>query len=252
MKFNKIFMTTIFCLVLMSVFMIPATLGANDLTVSLGQLPGLAESPTKGILVDLVKTMDSYYPGNIKIEVVPFLRSVTNVIEGKADFHIPLIRTPYSDVNKLPYDFVPEELGKVAYVLYTNPDKKVLDTKNLAQYNLETLRGHASYFNMKVSEVDTVEQGLAKLVSGRIDGFIDGQEGTDPVIKTNKYKNIRRQFYMEFDSCIIVPKNASGRNTKAIINDILKKMKTDKSLYKFVGKSFLVPYDDWQPSKMGW
>lgn len=241
-------MMTFLGLMLMSIFVIPATLGAQDLIVSLGQIPVLADSSDKVVLVDLVKMMNNYYPGTIKIEVAPFARSIANVIEGRADFHIPCLRTSNLDLSKLPYDFVPEEIGKVAFVLYTNTDKKELDMKNLSQYNLETQRGNALNFNFKISETDTIEQGIA----GRTDGYITGGDGGDPVIIANKFKNIRRQLYANFDSCILVPKGANGLKTKAIINDILLKMKKDKSLYKIVGKSFLPPYDDWQPSKMGW
>ena len=66
-----------------------------DLKASIAQLPGLADSPEKGAFIDLVKAIDAAYKdGKITIGVYPFARSVNNVIDGFADFHIPNVRNP--------------------------------------------------------------------------------------------------------------------------------------------------------------
>jgi polar amino acid transport system substrate-binding protein len=55
-------------------------------------MPVYAESKDKGVLVDLAKAMAKTSGKDIEIQVVPFNRSIHDVIEGKADFHMPLIK----------------------------------------------------------------------------------------------------------------------------------------------------------------
>jgi len=69
---------------------------ARDLKVSLPYpLPGLVDSPDKGIFVDLLKAMaEEYKGGKITWELFPFARSMENVEKGKADFHLPQLVNP--------------------------------------------------------------------------------------------------------------------------------------------------------------
>jgi polar amino acid transport system substrate-binding protein len=230
---------------------------AKDLIVSIPYIAGISEmkdGKSAGVFVDIYLEMQNHYKdGKIFFSgLYPFKRSVKNVITGEADFHFPMVRSANVNQDELPYYYVPEEMGKIAFVLYTHSKKEELDLHNMGKYTIEVLRGHKKYFDFNVIESNSIEQSLKKIQRGRTDGLIHAQESTDAVLRKNKIKEIRRELFTEFDSCIIVAKNENGAATKRVLSELLRNMKKDKSLYKYVGKGFLQSYNNWQPSKMGW
>jgi polar amino acid transport system substrate-binding protein len=243
--------------ILLFVFGFAVIMYADDIIVSIPLIPQIAElkdgKPT-GAMVDIYKELATHYKDGKMIlkTLYPFQRSINNVLSGEADFHYPLIRSNNLDLKQLPFDYVPDEIGKVSFVLYSKTDGKKLDVKNMDQYKIEVPAGHSQYFTFKTIESNDAGQSLQKLLAGRIDGYIDAQEGVDAIIKMNKYKNISRELFTYLDSCAIVAKTPKGEKTKAIVSDLIKKMKKDGSLAKYVGKVCLLPYDNWQPAKMGW
>src|SRR3569832_1873807 len=76
---------------------------AKELTASIANLPVLADTPDKGVLIDLVKAIEKESGIPIKREVAPFVRSMDAVINHRADFHLPLIMVPIADESKLEY-----------------------------------------------------------------------------------------------------------------------------------------------------
>lgn len=230
---------------------------AKDLIVSIPYIAGISEMKDEkpaGVFVEIYMEMQNHYKdGKIFFSgLYPFKRSVYNVITGQADFHFPMVRSAYVNSDKLPYNYVPEEIGKIAFILYTHSNKEELNLKNMDRYKIEVLRGHKEYFNFNVIESNSIEQSLRKILRGRSDGLIHAQESVDVVLRKNKIKEIRRELFAEFESCIIVANNESGAAAKKVLSELLRKMKKDKSLYKYVGKGFLQSYNNWQPSKMGW
>ncbi len=65
---------------------------AQKLKASLAQMPVHAISKSEGIQVELIKAISAVSGHDINIGVYSFARSVDNVIKGRADFHIPLIK----------------------------------------------------------------------------------------------------------------------------------------------------------------
>jgi len=99
---------------------------AQNMVASLAQLLGLADSPDKGALVDLVKAIDEVYTeGTIKIVIYPFPRSKENVITGKVDYHMPINVNPLVPVSKLPYRYISEKIGSFVNLLYSQADKPI-------------------------------------------------------------------------------------------------------------------------------
>ena len=77
-------------------FLCCALAGAKeDIHGDLAELPVVAESPDRGILVDLLKAMQKYYTdGTLSFDVIPFKRSLQSVTEGHSDFHAPILKDP--------------------------------------------------------------------------------------------------------------------------------------------------------------
>ncbi len=156
---------------------------ARDLKASLAYLPKIAESPEKGVLVDLVRAMDEAYPeGKILIGVYPFKRSVDNVISGNADFHMPILLNPLIPEEKLPYSHSTVTFRKVIFVLYANKNNKDINPQNLCdhKYKIETYRGVADYFDFPVIPSDSIENSLKKADLGRTDGCILAMPEAEP------------------------------------------------------------------------
>jgi polar amino acid transport system substrate-binding protein len=230
----------------------------RDLVASLAQIPGLADSPDKGFMVDIVKAMDDVYPGNIKIMVAPFERSIRNVMDGKADFHMPTFRNPAVPESKLPYRFAAEPWGVVSLVIYSNKDKII--TKNMIDdalakggkfpYVIELAGGVASNFPFPSVASNSAEQSLQKVQNKRIDATIFGSE-TDLILKQIKLNAIHREHYKNFDNVLIISKGAKSVEMDKTLSDCLKKIKASGRLEE-INKYIYFPYTEWQPANMGW
>ncbi len=202
---------------------------AKDLKASLPLLPKHAKLDKDGKLaggfVEITKAInDVYIQGNISIEVYPFARSLRNVELGKADFHLPMIKRSNTKLAS-PYNYATECITKVAFVLYTRGDRPPLDFQDLNQYIIDTQRGHKHFFSFNIMENNAIDQGIQKLLKGRIDGYIMEQEAVDSYIRENKIKNIRRTLYREWDSCIVIPKDQRQQEIDRIITKALRELK---------------------------
>ena len=247
-------------LLLFFLFITVNQVSSKDLTASLAQLPGLADSPEEGAFVDLVKAIDEVYTeGRIKIEVYPFPRSIDNVISGKADFHIPMLRNPSADESKLPYSIVRERMGEASIIFYSNVDKPI--TKKLVEkalkkggqfpYKIEAAGGFESFYPFPTTATGGLDQSLRKISSKRIDALVWPPEEVDIVLKKLKLKNIYRAPYRKYDDIIITVKGERGKEVDKIISAAIKKLKSSGEWQKLYLKVHR-PYENWQPSKMGW
>ncbi|QTA82784.1 Uncharacterized protein dnl_51680 [Desulfonema limicola] len=253
-------MKKIFIFVFISILLTAGILPANarDLVASMGQLPVLIEDKDKGPFVELVKAIDDVYTkGKIIREVYPFKRSLANVVDGKADFHIPLIKNPLVSEDTLPFRYSSIPTGPVAFVIYSHKDNPLTkqdisdaaDSRDIPfPYQIDTLQGHADFFNFPVVENYDFESALKRVSIKRIDAIIMPQEECDSIIKKMKIKDIHRALYYEFDSMIILPKGIQGSETDLIITNALKQLKSEGQLEK-INEKIHKPYIDWQPYK---
>jgi len=230
---------------LASMLFMGAPASAKELKASLAQMPVYAESMDKGILVDLVKLIEKESGVTIHRDVVPFARSMDNVINRQVDFHMPLIMVPNADESKLPYDHSTETIFHVNFVLYTNKSKP-LDASKLASYKLETDRAHTQYFPFPIEPSANLESSLKKLDAGRIDGFIFADFASDPIIKQNSLKNIHRSLYKVFDVKIILQKGARGGEVDKLLSSAIQSLRKKGEYDKLIGPVDR-SYDDWQP-----
>ena len=253
-------MVIVLCLAFLVSPMLFSLNGSKDLEASLAELPGLADSPDHGTFVELVKAIgDVYTDGKITIRVFPFARSVSNVITGRADFHIPTVRNPMVDQTKLPYGTVTVPMGKVTLVIYSNSanqiSKKMLDaaiagSKNFP-YKIEIPGGIENQFPFNGTSSNDVKQSLRKLALGRIDALIWAQEEVDATLMSLKLGNIHREFWTEFDDAIIIPKGQEGDRLNMLLSAALTELSKSGKLEALHSKVHHA-YDVWQPSDKGW
>ncbi|MGD0230257.1 MAG: ABC transporter substrate-binding protein [Syntrophorhabdales bacterium] len=232
----------------------------KDLTASLALIPGLIDSPDKGPFVDVVKAIGGVYTGGkIKIETYPFARSVQNVVQGKADFHIPTLRNRAISEAGLPYRFTTEKIGTVCFVIYSNTEKpltKKMLANAIAQkgkfpYTIEVPAGLEAIFGFPVGSSNDVASSLQKVQKKRIDALVWAQEEVDHALKELKISTIRREHWMDYDDSIIIAKGPRGDAVDAILSSALRKLRASGQLQALYSKVHR-PYNDWQPSTMGW
>ena len=231
---------------------------AQEITISMAHLPGVLETPNSGPFIDLVKAIDNVYDGTIKRGVFPFPRSIDNVVSGKADFHLPMIRNTLIDQNSLPYAYSTAKMGYVVFVIYSNKSNPITIDKIKAAksqkpfpYKLETSGGFENYFDFPVHTAMAVDSALKKVNLKRIDGYIFAQEECDHVIKQLKLKNMHRELYYKFDDVFIIPKGEAGKKIDAVLSDCLSKMRSNGTL-QALHKKVHIDYQQWQPHEMKW
>ncbi len=254
-KATAVFLTQLFAA---SFILVGGSAAGEKLVASVPLLPKHSEldyhGRQKGRFVELVKAMDRVYrEGSIEVNVFPFKRSIANAISGRADFHLPLIRTPFKSEDELPYHYVSEPITQVAFVAYSLADKPVIsDLSSFDGLSTATLRGHSQHFPFPIKELGGVEIALKMLASGReFDAVILEQEAADGFIRKHQIKNVRRQLYRHFDSSIVIPKGSESEVMDKLLSSILKQLKSDQQGRKLID-GIHRPYDDWQPTEMGW
>ncbi len=261
MDFKKIIrLILMFFLIIFSLYFINGINGSKDLIASLALIPGMADTPDKGLFVDFVKAIDEVYTeGKIKIEIYPFPRSVDNVIKGKADFHIPINVNPLLPASKQPFRYVTERYGKMVNVLYSNVNKPItkkeidnaLAAKGKFPYVIEAGAGAEDTFGFPIIPSGGLEQSLRKVDSKRIDAFLWAQEEADSLIRDLKLKSIYRARLIDFEDAILIQKGKAGDKVDKILSDAIKKLRASGKLNELYSKMHK-PYDNWQPSQMGW
>ncbi len=229
---------------------------ARDLIASVAIIPPHAvkgsDGQASGGFVQIVKAIDGVYTeGNIDIQLYPVARAINMLKSGRADFFIPFIPASDPPAQESPYGIVSETIMQVYFVLYSRANAPALAMDQLEKYSLETLRGAPEHFPIKIGEIDSIRQGLLKVVAGRLDGFIGEQDAADAYIRMHKIKNLRRTMYTVWNATIAVQKDEKGQEVARILSTALQRLKRSGKLQK-ITRTIHKPYDDWQPYQMDW
>jgi len=230
-------------------FIVPMNAFSQSLKASLAAMPLSAVEDKDGNLtgayVDLLRALDKVTGSQTNIVVVPFKRSIKNLLDGKADFHIPLIEIPGLNQEDLPYTFSSETLFTVAFVLYTHKNRP-LDINNLDKYSIATDIAHTEFFPFPTIGKTCISCAMKMVNLGRLDGFIFAQNEIDPFIIQFKLQNIHRQLYKNFDVKILIPKTETGKKIDKYFTDGIKLLKQNGEYDKMLAP-IVSPYNDWQP-----
>lgn len=229
---------------------------AKDFKASIAHIPMLAESTEKGPFIDLTKALDdAYEEGSFTIKVYPMGRSLNNVVDGRADFHLPMIHSPYVDLDSLPYRFASQTMGSVCFVIYSHKEnpitaQMIVDNTgaDIFPYKIETLRGMKGLLQLPfaIEEASQIEQSLKNITKKRIDALIFAQEETDFVLRQLRLSSIHRSLFACWDDVIVIPKGEKGEVIDKVISSALQTLDDNGSLGP-LRKKIHVPYIDWQP-----
>ncbi len=236
-------MKRLFCTIFILFFAM--SVHAQDYKASLAKMPVYAESTEKGILVDFVKAIATESGKKIDLVVEPFARSVYNVTSKKADFHMPLIAIPDIDMSTLDYDYSTETIFHVNFVLYTKKGSNI-SIDDLPNSKVETDMAHIPYFTFPIKGSSSLESSLKKVNAGRIDAFIFADFACDPIVKKNKFPNIKRELFKVYDVKIVLPKSGQGGKTDKFLSQVIAKLKVNGT-YDKIMSVIDVEYDNWQP-----
>lgn len=207
-------------------------------------VPFMGDAPGQGPenpLVDVIRQWSEETGQAISIERFPFKRSLMMAASGEADFHFPLIKDHDETDSALPFGYSSTTIFTINFVLYSRRGES-LDVDNLKNYRIATHGGHANLFPFPTIEDHSIEGSLRKLASGRIDGFVFADAGTDPVLFDLGLMDIQRQLYKVYDVHAVIAHEAKGGPIDQFITEATRGM--DRSILglAMVGQ----PYRDWQ------
>lgn len=218
---------------------------AAEYKASIAKMPVYAESQDKGVLVDLTKAIAKASGNNITIQVVPFKRSMADAMAGTVSFHMPLIKNALIPADKLKFDYSTATIFHVNFVLYTNK-KNPVDIKKIKEYKIETEGAHIGYFDFPALPSSNIVSSLKKVDAGRIDGFIFADTASDPLVKQNNLKGVKRQLYKVFEVKIVLPKGQQGGDVDKMLSAAIDKLKKSGEFQKIMDP-IDQKYNDWQP-----
>ena len=182
--------------------------------------------------------------------MLPVKRAKTLLISGNIDFHLPVIYSRKIS-EELTVAYVSEPVADVAFVLYTRADETMLPRDGLAGFHIETIRGGGAHLPFRVWGIDSVKQGILRVIYGRSDGFISEQDAVDLFIRKNKIKNIRRTLYANLKSAIMIRKGVESEELDQILSRSLRILKQKGELQR-ITDTIHRPFEDWQPYLMNW
>ena len=201
----------------------------RDLAFSLAKLPEVSETRDKGMLVDLLKEMQKVYTeGKISWDVYPFERSLKNVMEGKADIHMPLLKDKLVPEEKLPFSLSSKEFIYVTFLLYTKKGNNTITPSNLHKNNfrLETDSAHTQYFHgFKIHPTTCIGCALKKISTDRLDGLIFASQPTDMEMnKMGLNDKIQRSFFQNFPVHAVIAKGERSKEVDKIFLELFAKV----------------------------
>lgn len=227
----------------------PARSGAasDTLKVSVAYMPALAESPDKGLVIDMVKALQKVAGRPFDIVVQPFARSIGDVVASKADAHVPLLQVPGSSASTDKFDYASEVLYPVNFVLYTKQGSAVTP-QTMKSARIETDMGHKGYFDFPTTGSSDLLLSLKKVLLGRADGVVFADTVIDPMIRSQGLTGLKRAMYKVFDVKFVLPKGGHGGATDKLLSAAIRKLKTSGEWARLTQQVGLGrPYDDWQP-----
>jgi polar amino acid transport system substrate-binding protein len=227
--------------------------GQQTLRASLAQIPGLADSPEQGVLVDIVRAIDEVWEdGTIEIVVFPFGRSIQNVVRGEADFHIPgFVANTVDPSLPTPLARCPVPLGEVEIVIYSHENNPIsredieaaMAAGGRFPYVIEA--GIQEMFAFPTVSSSSTDQSLRKVQAGRVDAYLWPPEA-DILVRDLGLDRLHREFLDRYDDPIIVANTEAGREVSEILAEALTILQQQGRL-EGLHAPMHMPFTEWQP-----
>lgn len=183
-----------------------------DVRVSLPLNPPMIVDETHGPLVTMIQAMGASFPQDrvTVTGVFPFARSVQNVIAGRADLHVPLIRNPHVPDAELPYDFTTQSLGFSVFVLYTNRGNPQARPDQAGKLSIEVEPDHLALFPHLGRRETPVDSGLRRVAQGSLDAYLCSMDAGDEALKRLGLTTVKRWEFETFMAYGVIAKGTRG------------------------------------------
>lgn len=222
-----------------------------DIVIGAGLIPGMVNSSSDGVMVELIKAMSaSYKEGSMAVRAMTVGRLDVELAEGLVDMSMPYIRMrPNDDVN-FNFRFTRQSYGKVSFVLYSRkaaPVTKADIAKAVVLQPFPFKIESAEFdWGFPVTQFLSFESAFKKLSSGRIDAFLWAQEEADEELRRQGDKGIVRELFGVYEDVFAVQRNARGDFVEKVYEQTLEAMHKSGKLKEIYSKIHL-PFDPWQP-----
>lgn len=186
--------------------------------ISVAELPVLAESTERGILIEYLHQVEAESGLTFSIEVLPFARSLKQVEDGKADIHLPLINSAFirqSVINPQRLKLSDLQLFQVAFRLYFLKDKPVPFIGDGKHPIIATDLAHVSFFDFPTLGIPCVSCGLDQIEKGRIEGLIFAETEVNNLIREKQLQQIDSILYERFAVHFVVANTEKGKQLEA-------------------------------------
>lgn len=222
-----------------------------DIVVGAGLIPGMVNSSSDGLMVDLIKAMSAaYHHGSMAVRAMTVGRLDVELAEGLVDMSMPYIRMRPSDDVNFNFRFTRQAYGKVSFVLYSRKTAPLTkDAINKAvvlrpfPYRIES----ADFdWGFPVTQFLSFESAFKKLIAGRIDAFLWAQEEADEALRSLGDASLVRELYGVFDDVFAVQRNARGDFVERVYEQALESLHKSGKLQTIYSKIHR-PFDPWQP-----
>ena len=238
---------TLLAALVAGLFPLLAAAADEAIKVSVAQMPVLAESKDKGLVINMLKAMERVAGRPFDISVQPFARSIADASDGRVDVHFPLLQAIGSPNSTGKFDYSSEVVYPVNFVLYTKKGSGVT-VDSLKAAKIETDIAHTSYFDFPATGSSDLLLSLKKVDAGRIDGVIFADTVLDPVVKSNQLNGLQRTMYKVFNVKFVLAKGANGSPADKVLSASIAKLKASGDWGKLTEAVGLGrPYDNWQP-----
>lgn len=227
-------------------FVFSLSLHASDsMFVSLGKLPVVAESREKGTFIEYTKRLGAEMPIKVDYDVYPFVRSLQNIANGKADMHLPFIVSPGGEkmLTNMGLEYAQEPFLSVVFALYyqkSNTNIKQWIDSNFSKeknnnFQFETESGHLMFFeNINIKGNPCLACMVGKLNKNRLDGVIFAAREIDDIVAAKQYVGIDSVLFRVFQFSAVFKNDEKGRRLNAQVSKITLKFKKSGELDKIM------------------
>lgn len=102
-----------------------------------------------------------YEEGSLSFARYPFPRSIQNIVKGKKDFHMPLLKNPLLPEDSLPFRYSTASFAEVTFVIYSHK-KNPISRHDLNKVTYKLQQRHLKLLDFSKEETNKMTAVLGK------------------------------------------------------------------------------------------
>ena len=191
-----------------------------ELVVRVSELPGFADSNESGLLIELLKYLDSKAPDvELNVDVVPFSRAVALVQNNQADIQLPIIHSSDGGPSGLAYSG--RVLFNVPFAIYSNKSKPISASDfDAVPYSsnltIETDAAHLYMFRRTLHASVCIKCSVEKVALGRVDALIYAEPIVSAHLNSANRELIHKAPYKSYPVKFAFQDTAKGRKASEV------------------------------------